>query len=307
MIAAVGAVLVTGGSGFLGRHLVEQLTAGGDRVVSYNRDHTEHPSPAVTSVQGELYDVGRLVRVCSEHGVERIVHTAAMSHPTVSFEMPVGTFAANVDGTLHVFEAARLAGVARIVSFSSEAVFGDHPEPVDEDTAFRPDSPYAVTKVTGELLAGLYNRHYGLDIVSLRPTELYGPGNRMPSYVYEMARAAVDGRALRIATGGDHRFDLVHVRDVAHAAELALQAEDRSRDAFNVGGGARPSLREVADALAAIVPGADVAIGPGRVDRHYEQGPWDPRVAREELGYRPEWDLGRGLADYVQWLRTHPY
>ena len=306
----MGAVLVTGGSGFLGRHLVARLAAGdgaGESVISYNRDHTEHPDPAVTPVQGELYDTGRLVRTCAEHGVDRIVHTAAMSHPTVSFEMPVGTFAANVDGTLHVFEAARLAGVARIVNFSSEAVFGEHPGPVDEDSALHPDSPYAVSKVTGELLAGVYNRHYGLDIVSLRPTELYGPGNRMPSYVYEMARAAVDGRPLRIAVGGDHRFDLVHVRDVVLAAELALGLSERPRDAFNVSGGARASLREVAESITAIVPGADIEIGAGPVPRHYEQGPWDPRASAEELGYRPEWDLARGLADYVQWLRTHTY
>ncbi len=303
----MGSVLVTGGSGFLGRHLVARLAAAGEPVVSYNRDHTDHADPLVTPVQGELYDVGRLVRTCDEHGVDRIVHTAAMSHPGVSFEMPVGTFAANVDGTLQLFEAARLASVARIVSFSSEAVFGNHSGPIDEDSAFSPDSPYAVSKVTGELLAGVYNRHYGLDIISLRPTELYGPGNRMPSVVYELVRAAVDGRSLRIEAGGSHRFDLVHVRDVALAAELALGLEARRRDAFNVCAGVRSGLREVAEAIVAIVPGVDLQIGPGPVTGHYAQGPWETAIAAEELGYRAEWDLARGLADYVQWLRTHPW
>jgi nucleoside-diphosphate-sugar epimerase len=123
----VGSVLVTGGSGFLGRHLVERLTSAGERVVSYNRDHIESTDADVVPVQGELYDVVRLVRVLGEHAVDRIVHTAAISHPEVSIEMPVATFAANVDGTLHVFEAARMGGVARVVNFSSEAVFGDQP------------------------------------------------------------------------------------------------------------------------------------------------------------------------------------
>ena len=303
----MGSILVTGGSGFLGRHLVERLAAAGEPVVSYNRDHTEHADPLVTPVQGELYDVGRLVRVCDQHGVDRIVHTAAMSHPGVSYEMPVGTFAANVDGTLQLFEAARLAGVARIVNFSSEAVFGDHAGPIDEDTAWRPDSPYAVSKVTGELLAGVYNRHYGLDVISLRPTELYGPGNRMPSAVYELARAAADERSLRVQAGGGHRFDLVHVRDVALAAELALRLDGRRRDAFNVCAGVRSSLSEVAEAIRAIVPGADLQIGPGAVAGHYDQGPWQTAIAAEELGYRAEWDLARGMADYVQWLRVNPW
>jgi nucleoside-diphosphate-sugar epimerase len=258
----VGSVLVTGGSGFLGRHVVSRLRAGA-RVVSYNRDHVESADPGVVCEQGELYDIGRLVRVCERHAVDRIVHTAAMSHPEVSLEMPVATFAANVEGTLHVFEAARMAGVARIVSFSSEAVFGDHPGAVDEDTAVDPDTPYAVSKVTVELLAAVYNRHYDLDIVSLRPTELYGPGNRMPSAVHELARAVVDARPVRMPAGADHAFDLVHVDDVALAAELALRLDRRERDVFNVGAGAQTSLAEVAKLLAEIVPGSEVEVGPG--------------------------------------------
>jgi nucleoside-diphosphate-sugar epimerase len=303
----VGSVLVTGGSGFLGRHLVERLAAHGERVVSYNRDYSESPGPAVAAVQGELYDIGRLVRTCREHAVDRIVHTAAMSHPAVSFEVPIGTFAANVEGTLHVFEAARLAAIERIVNFSSEAVFGDHPDPIDEDTLQAPDSPYAVSKVAGELLAGVYNRHYGLDVISLRPAEIYGPGNRMPSMAHDIVRAAVDQRALRVADGGDHPFDLVHVRDVAAAAELALGLGQRRRDVFNVSTGLRTSPRGVAAMIAAIVGAADIELGPGPAPGYYWQGNWDTSIAADELGFRAEWELRRGLADYADWLRQHPY
>lgn len=303
----MGAILVTGGSGFLGRHVVDRLAAAGERIVSYNRDPADSTDPAVVCAQGELYDIGRLVRVCQEHAVDRIIHTAAMSHPEVSLDMPVATFAANVDGTLHVLEAARLAGIARIVSFSSEAVFGEHPGPVDEDTGFDPDTPYAVSKVTVELLARVYNRQFGLDVVSLRPTELYGPGNRMPSVVHEMARAAVDGRPLRLPAGADHGFDLVHVRDVALAAELAMRLDGRRRDVFNVGAGAQCTLAEVARTIAELVPGTEIEVGPGPFPGRYQQGPWDPSIAAGELGYRAGCDLRHGLADYVEWLRAHPY
>jgi UDP-glucose 4-epimerase len=303
----VGSVLVTGGSGFLGRYVVERLTFAGERVVSYNRDPAGSMDPAVVCEQGELYDVGRLVRVCHQHAVDRIIHTAAMSHPEVSIEMPVATFAANADGTLHVFEAARLARIARIVNFSSEAVFGDHPGPVDEDTEFDPDTPYAVSKVTVELLARVYNRRYGLDIVSLRPTELYGPGNRMPSVVHEVARAAADGRPLRLPAGGDQRFDLVHVRDVALATELAMRLEGRRRDVFNVCAGTQCTLAEVGQTIGQLVPDAEIEVGPGAFPGRYQQGPWDPSIAARELGYRARSDLRRGLTDYVEWLRAHPY
>jgi UDP-glucose 4-epimerase len=106
---SVGSILVTGGAGFLGRHLVSRLAVAGEPVVSYNRDPATAEPAAVTCVQGELYDLPRLVSVCRQHGVDRIVHTAAMSHPEVSLAMPVATVAANVDGTLQVFEAARMA------------------------------------------------------------------------------------------------------------------------------------------------------------------------------------------------------
>ena len=303
----MGSILVTGGAGFLGRHLVQRLADSDERVVSYNRDHFESDNGSVAAVQGELYDIPRLVGVIGEHGVDRIVHTAAMSHPAVSFEVPIGTFAANVEGTLHVFEAARLAGVERIVNFSSEAVFGDHPEPIDEDTEHAPDSPYAVTKEAGELLAGVYNRHYGLDVISLRPSELYGPGNRMPSTMHEMVRAAVDRAPLSMEVGGDHPFDFVHVRDVAAAAHLALQLRERRRDVFNVSTGRRTSPRELAAVITEVVGPAEFELGPGPAPGYYSQGPWNLSVAAEELGYLPQWELRDGVADYADWLREHPY
>jgi UDP-glucose 4-epimerase len=293
--------------GFLGRHLVARLADSGEKVVSYNRDHFESENGSVAAIQGELYDIGRLVRVMKQYDVDRIVHTAGMSHPAVSFEVPVGTFAANVEGTLDVFEAARLVGVQRIVNFSSEAVFGDHPEPIDEDTEHAPDSPYAVTKVAGEMLAGVYNRHYGLDVISLRPSELYGPGNRMPSTMHDFVRAALDRRPLRMAQGGDHPFDFVRVEDVAAAAQLALGLQDRGRDVFNVSTGRRTSPRELASIVTEIVGDTEFDLGPGPAPGYYSQGVWALSIAAEELGYLPQWELRDGIADYAGWLREHPY
>ena len=116
----MNATLVTGGLGFVGRYVVSQLRAAGRVVVSYNRDFSESEDDGVAAVQGELFDIPRLVTVAREHDVAPVIHTAALSHPGLSIDLPITTFAANVDGTVHLLEAARMAGVGRVVNFSSE-------------------------------------------------------------------------------------------------------------------------------------------------------------------------------------------
>src|SRR5215217_1674131 len=157
--------MVTGGLGYVGRHLVSRLAERGEAVVSYNRDYAEGSEKSVTYIQGELYDVPRFVDTLRRYDVGRIIHTAAMSHPDLSIDLPITTFTANVDGTVHVFEAARMAGVGRIVNFSSETAYGHIAiATVTEDAPLHPTTPYGVTKVTTELLGDVYTDLYGLDV-----------------------------------------------------------------------------------------------------------------------------------------------
>jgi UDP-glucose 4-epimerase len=302
----VQSTLVTGGLGYLGRAVVERLAARGVPVVSYNRDFATSDRDGVTCVQGELYDLPRLVTTLREHEVDRIIHTAAMSHPELSVELPITTVTANVDGTLHVFEAARMAGVRRIVNFSSECAYGNVDGPVREDAPLRPTTPYGVTKVTTELLGNVYTDLYGLDVVSLRPSELYGPGNKMPQYLREMIRAGLDGAPYRLEHGGDQRFHFVHVQDVAIATELAASAPDPRQRVYNIAGGEQRRLADAARLVREAIPGADIEIGDGLLDLD-QQGPWDQSAARDELGYEPSWTLEAGLPAYIDHLRKHPY
>ena len=301
------AVLVTGGMGYLGRRVVAQLASKGRSVVSYNRDFFDLSETGVTYVQGELFDTPRLVDTLARYGVDRIVHTAAMSHPELSIDLPLTTLTANVMGTAQVFEAARMAGIRRIVNFSSECAYGNVDGPVAESAPLRPTTPYGVTKVAVELLAQVYVDRYGMDVISLRPTELYGAGNRMPQYLREMIRAALDGRPYRLESGADQRFHFVQVDDVATATVLALDCTSPAQRIFNITGGPQTRLGDAAAMVVDQIPGADIEVGPGYIETLDRMGEFDISAAERDLGYRPSRTLEAGLRDYIDWLRTNPY
>lgn len=298
--------MVTGGLGYIGKHLVSLLADRGEHVVSFNRDYCERGQPGVTPVQGELYDIPRLVETFRSYSVQQIIHTAAMSHPDLSIELPITTVTANVAGTAHLFEAARLAGVRRIVNFSSETVYGHHEEPVDENTPLHPTTPYGVTKVAAEMLGQVYNERYGFDVISLRVTEIYGPGNRMPEILRDILKTVLAGKPFSLERGADHRFNFVHVLDVAEAAVRAANCHGHRQSVYNIAGGESVLLAEAASLICLLVPEAEIEIGPGHthLDR---QGPWDISAARHDLGYEPAWTLERGLQGYITWLRENEY
>ena len=197
-------ILVTGGTGFIGRHVLDRLQDAGERVVSYDRAPGGAGLPAqAVSVQGELFDMSRLAGTIAGQGVRGIVHAAGMSDPQLSIGMPEASVAANAIATMHLLEAGRLAGFeGRIVLLSSTSVYG------------RPRTPYAAAKAFGDQLGQVYTDRYGLDVVSLRLTEAYGPGRRVPSVLERLIDAGVAHRRLRLDSGADQPYHLVHVEDV---------------------------------------------------------------------------------------------
>jgi UDP-glucose 4-epimerase len=297
--------LVTGGRGFVGRHLVDQLLADGTKVVSYNRDFSLDSREGLTTVQGELFDIPRLAGTLRQYSVERIIHTAGQSHPGISIELPWTTFKANAEGTLAVYEAARATGVRRIVNFSSECALGnlDIDASVGEDVAPRPTTPYGVTKVAGEMFGAVYNSLYGMEIVSLRVTEVYGPGLWMPSLLGDMIRAGLAQEPFRLEAGGDHPFQFVYVDDVATAARLAATSTTLSQPVYNVSGGVRVTVAETARLLETLLPASHYEIGPGLLPEWDRQGTYDLSMSARDIGYVPAWTLERGVAALIDWLR----
>src|SRR6476661_9265599 len=298
--------LVTGGRGFVGRHLVDQLLAEGAKVVSYNRDFAVDTRDGLTVVQGELFDMPRLIETLRHHSVERIIHTAGQSHPGVSIDLPWTTFKGNAEGTLAVYEAARAAGVRRIVNFSSECALGnlEPATPVAESATPRPTTPYGVTKVAGEMFGAVYNSLYGMEIVSLRVTEVYGPGLWMPSLLGDMIRAGLRGEVFELEAGADHPFQFVYVDDVATAARLASTSGTLSQPVYNVSGGSQVTVADTALLLEQWIPGSRYEIGPGLLPQWDSQGTYDLTASKRDLGYAPAWTLERGIVEQINWLRA---
>jgi nucleoside-diphosphate-sugar epimerase len=303
-------LLVTGGCGFLGQTLLTMLSEQGQQVVSYDRRIREDDTRAnIHYVQGDLNDLPTLLETIGRFKIDALIHTAAISHPYFSREIPFQTVVTNALGTTTVFEAARLKGIRRVVNFSSECAYGENAERgvIDEDAPLDPTTPYGATKVFTEKLAAVYNSLYGMRIVSLRPGWIYGPGQFMQCYLKTLIRNAIDGAPTREETGRDYRFQYVHVTDVARASLLALQADDTSHIVFNITGGDQRSYEEVAALVKAHFPAADIELGPGTIDALDRNARFDLTRAKTELGYTPLVSLEEGIASYSEWLRTHAW
>ncbi len=293
-------VLVTGGAGFIGRYVLQELLARGLSVVSYDRDFIPAPGHSgIATVQGELYDIPALLAAIRSHDVGAVIHTAGQSHPGHSIDRPLPTFVANLDGTLHVFEAVRLARDVRVINFSSECVYGDSPGPIDEASALDPLTPYGVSKVAGELLARSYVRHHGLDIISLRIAEVYGPGLRMPEVMNDMIKTVVVGTSFDLPSGVDHPFHFVHAQDVARAAVAACVTGGLAGRSFNICAGEQTTLGRLAAIVRERLPEARIDLGAGYLPAWDRQGPWLMEAARKELGFAPTWTLRSGVSQLI--------
>lgn len=300
MGVTVPRTLVTGGIGYLGNAILTQLRDGGETPVSYDRDFARSRLEEVEYVQGELFDLPRLLETLRSCEIRRILHVAAMPHPQHSVAFPLTTVTSNVMGTVNVLEAARVAGIQRVVQFSSEAAYGHRPEPlVDEQCPLEPITPYGATKVAAEVFGVVYGDVYGMDVTSLRVTEVYGPGNRGPQVLCDIVDTIVDGRPYVLAEGASHAMHFVHVEDVARAAVLAINRDRLPQPAYNVSGACEHTLADAVNIIKSIRPAARIDIGPGFLDGVDRQGKWDISAAERDFDFRPAWTLEDGIRAFL--------
>jgi UDP-glucuronate 4-epimerase len=314
----VSRVLVTGAAGFIGSHLVQALVDQGDDVVGidnfdpfYPREMKERNLAEVG--QGrfdfhelDLLDVPRLRSLLTPETI--IVHLAAKAGVRPSLADPVGYARVNVTGTAAVAEAARQAGVSRLVFGSSSSVYGDStPVPFREDAvAVVPVSPYAATKRAGELLLEAIAPIYRLRVVSLRFFTVYGPRQRPDLAIHAFTRKMVEGRPLTIFGDGTQARDYTYCDDIIAGVLSAIEWSATAPlkvETFNLGG-SRPipteaMVTEIAQALG-VRPKIEWApMQPGDVQRTAA----DITKAHAVLGYQPQTSFPEGVRRFVHWFR----
>jgi len=304
--------LVTGGAGFIGSHIARALLQAGwqvrilDNFSSGKWENLVAIRSDVEVVQADLRDNEAVRKAVKD--VKVIFHEAAfVSNPRSMLE-PADCYSINVSGTEILLEAARKAGVGRVVLASSAAVYGE-PErvPIPEEAPLKPMSPYAASKVINETDARMYSRSMGLEVVALRYFNVYGP-NQAPDSDYSAAipqfiQNLLAGKAITIHGDGLQTRDLVFVEDVVQANLLAASASSAAGRVFNICTGIETSVRSLADLLIQSFPGSQ---NPGHSTARpgdIYQSAGDASLARQVLGFQAKTPLATGLEQTIEWMR----
>jgi nucleoside-diphosphate-sugar epimerase len=302
-------VLVTGGGGFIGSHIVERLVRDGYRVRvvdNFTTGHRRNLEPLVDDVdvvEGDLQSYERAhaaVRDC-----EIVLHQAAMPSVPRSVQDPLTSNASNVIGTLNVLLAARDAGVRRVVFASSSSVYGAAPDlPKVETLPTLPISPYAVAKLAAEGYCRAFSQVYGLETVALRYFNVFGPrqdpNSQYSAVIPQFINAVLQGKGITIFGDGEQSRDFTYVDNVVEANLLAMKAPDVSGRTYNIACGDRISLNELVASIGRIFGRTiDPEYAPPRLgDVRHSMA--DISLARNELGYEVGVSFDEGLAQTIE-------
>ncbi len=301
----IGKVLVTGGAGFIGSHLVPRLLELGHSVTVLDNlsngklenlngvlDH-----PKFMFQRGDILDKTIPKEVFD--GVDSVIHLAALIDISASVADPRQNHEVNVDGTFNMLHAAIKHNVKKFVFASSTAVYGDAKTlPLQENSALHPISPYAASKVAGEAYCSAFANCFGLETIALRFFNIYGLRSENSPYsgvITKFLRKIINGEALTIDGDGEQTRDFIHVSDIVKAVILALEQEGLKGEVFNVCTGVPTSINQLAATLKTVTgKNPNVKHGPARLgDIRSNYG--DPAKAAENLGFRASVDLTKGL------------
>jgi len=316
----VECVLVTGGAGFLGSHLVRLLESRAD-VVVYDAfvNYSKTPEARYRSqlgarlvsfgenvivVQGDVTDREFVRKTVSEHRPSKVVHLAAIPISEEANHRPALAVEVNIVGTTNLLEACRHAGcVDRFLYVSSSYVYGDFKYcPADESHPTDPKDVYGATKLAAEVLVKALAGRFGFDYTIVRPSGVYGPmdSNHRVSQIF--VENAVYGKPLVLHDGGLAKIDFTYVSDTANGLLLALCSGHARNHTFNITRGEGRTIKEFAEALQAVVPGVEMRCEDVR-DVKPKRGALDISKARAVLGFAPRYSLEDGIREYLRYAR----
>lgn len=293
-MSSVKSILVTGGSGFIGSHLMAELQED-HRVRNFDCQEPEHQVGKERWIHGDIRDQTQVARAVE--GMDVVLHQAGLVNVERSIADPTRCHAINLQGTLHILEAARRHDV-RVVVASSAAVYGDPQRvPISESHPLIPRSPYGIDKAAADLYARRYAQLYDLPTVALRYFNVYGPGQTGGDYagvIQTFLRQATAGQPLTVNGDGTQTRDFIHVSDVVRANRRAMETNAIGR-AFNIGTGRKVSINQLAGLINDRTPSESEIVHHDPRAGDIDESVADPAKAREVLGFEAEIDIEEGL------------
>ena len=307
----MGAYLVTGGAGFIGSHLAEELVRRGhtvrvaDSLITGKRGNLEHIG-AVDFLEGDLADMSVATRAVA--GMDYVLHQAAIPSVPRSVSDPLTSNRANVDASLNVLVAARDAGVKRLVYAGSSAAYGNTPAlPKREDMIPNPLSPYALQKLVVEQYCQMFTRLYDFETVTIRYFNVFGPrqdpGSPYSGVISLFSTALLEGQAPTIYGDGEQTRDFTYVTNVVDGVLRACDAPNVAGESINVATGGRISLNELLRVMQKIVGTSAQPVYAEARQGDVKDSQADITKARTLLGYEPTVGLEEGLRRTLDWFR----
>ena len=313
-------VLVTGGAGFIGSHLVDRLLSENDWRVTAVDDFNDFYSPEIKRrnvqrqlqnpafmlIEADIRDKAALAQVFANSKFDCIVHLAARAGVRPSLSEPQLYVETNINGTMNLLELARQHNVPQFVFGSSSSVYGVNEKvPFSEsDPIFNPISPYAATKAAGELLCHTYSHLYGLRCICLRFFTVYGARQRPDLAIHKFAQLISDGKPIPVFGDGTTRRDYTYIDDVLAGVRAAIDYDKTNYEVINLGESRTVELRELIGLLEKELDLRAVIerqpMQPGDVPQTFA----DISRARELLGYNPQTQIEDGLRLFVEWFRN---
>ena len=298
-------VMVTGGGGFIGSHLVRKLVKDGESVVVFDSSPNtlliDDVLESVEFVRGDVSDLRDVFDAVKTYGVRDVFHTAAMLIYSCE-SSPMRALRVNVEGTVNLLEAARMMDLCKFVFTSSVAVFspGLH-GPIGDDAPTYPRSVYGMTKLVSELYGLKYQRSFGVDFRALRFTWVYGPGRSRGASAFSslIVENPAIGEPVKIPHKGETSGDWLYVKDAVRALILARDVENPGRRIFNISGEVHP-INHIANIVRKHVPDASIEFDP---EARVRGSSYDDSNARQELGWHPSYDIEEGIRDHIEEVR----